>query len=71
MIVLSWELYVKENDNELCIELDLGMVFGIGDYLMISMCLKVIEIFVKLIDLVIDVGIGLGILSIVSYLFGV
>ncbi|NYN97143.1 50S ribosomal protein L11 methyltransferase, partial [Salmonella enterica subsp. enterica serovar Typhimurium] len=29
-IVPSWESYVKENDNELCIELDPGMAFGTG-----------------------------------------
>lgn len=48
IIVFSWEIYVKEVDEEFCIEFDLGMVFGIGDYLIISMCLKVIEIYVLL-----------------------
>lgn len=34
MIVLSWELYILFV-NEIIIELDLGMVFGIGIYLII------------------------------------
>ena len=70
-IVPSWETYQKEDEAEMCIELDPGMAFGTGDHPTTSMCLKAIEHFVKPDDSVIDVGTGSGILSIASYLLGV
>ncbi|MFW3546012.1 50S ribosomal protein L11 methyltransferase [Staphylococcus caprae] len=70
-IVPSWEIYEKESNNELCIELDPGMAFGTGDHPTTSMCLKAIEKYVKPTDSVIDVGTGSGILSIASHLIGV
>ncbi|KRG10301.1 50S ribosomal protein L11 methyltransferase [Staphylococcus sp. NAM3COL9] len=70
-IVPSWETYQKEDDSELCIELDPGMAFGTGDHPTTSMCLKAIETYVKPSDSVIDVGTGSGILSIASHLLGV
>lgn len=70
-IVPSWETYQKEDDSELCIELDPGMAFGTGDHPTTSMCLKAIETYVKPNDSVIDVGTGSGILSIAAHLLGV
>ncbi|MEP9852072.1 50S ribosomal protein L11 methyltransferase [Staphylococcus aureus] len=70
-IVPSWETYDKEEDSELCIELDPGMAFGTGDHPTTSMCLKAIETYVKPNDSVIDVGTGSGILSIAAHLLGV
>ncbi|BCU52443.1 50S ribosomal protein L11 methyltransferase [Staphylococcus auricularis] len=70
-IVPSWESYQKENEDELCIELDPGMAFGTGDHPTTSMCLKAIERYVKPSDAVIDVGTGSGILSIACHLLGV
>ncbi|MDN6629733.1 MAG: 50S ribosomal protein L11 methyltransferase, partial [Staphylococcus equorum] len=70
-IVPSWETYQKEDDSELCIELDPGMAFGTGDHPTTSMCLKAIETYVKPSDSVIDVGTGSGILSIAAHLLGV
>lgn len=70
-IVPSWEEYDKENNEELCIELDPGMAFGTGDHPTTSMCLKMIETYVKPEHTVIDVGTGSGILSIACSLLGV
>ncbi|MDN5695210.1 MAG: 50S ribosomal protein L11 methyltransferase, partial [Staphylococcus equorum] len=70
-IVPSWETYQKEDDSELCIELDPGMAFGTGDHPTTSMCLKAIETYVEPSDSVIDVGTGSGILSIAAHLLGV
>lgn len=70
-IVPSWETYQKEDQSELCIELDPGMAFGTGDHPTTSMCLKAIETYVKPSDSVIDVGTGSGILSIAAHLLGV
>lgn len=70
-IVPSWEQYTKEDDSEMCIELDPGMAFGTGDHPTTSMCLKAIETYVDSDNSVIDVGTGSGILSIASHLLGV
>ncbi|GEP84023.1 ribosomal protein L11 methyltransferase [Staphylococcus piscifermentans] len=70
-IVPSWESYQKEDDSELCIELDPGMAFGTGDHPTTSMCLNAIEQYVSPKDSVIDVGTGSGILSIACHLLGV
>ena len=67
----SWEQYTKEDDSEMCIELDPGMAFGTGDHPTTSMCLKAIETYVDSDNSVIDVGTGSGILSIASHLLGV
>ena len=50
----SWEQYTKEDDSEMCIELDPGMAFGTGDH-PTSMCLKAIETYVDSDNSVIDV----------------
>lgn len=70
-IVPSWESYTKEDESELCIELDPGMAFGTGDHPTTSMCLQAIEQLLKPEHHVIDVGTGSGILSIASHLMGV
>lgn len=69
-IVPSWEQYDKEENDELCIELDPGMAFGTGDHPTTSMCLKAIERYVSPDNSVIDVGTGSGILSIAAHLIG-
>lgn len=71
MVVLSWENYQIEDFLEKIIILDLGMVFGIGIYLMIFLLLIVLEIVLCGGEILLDVGIGLGVLSIVVKYFGV
>ena len=66
----SWEEYEKENQDDLIIEIDPGMAFGTGTHATTSLCLKLIEKYLKKGDFVLDVGCGSGILSIASSLLG-
>jgi len=66
----SWEEYEKEKQDDLIIEIDPGMAFGTGTHATTSLCLKLIEKYLKKGDFVLDVGCGSGILSIASSLLG-
>ncbi|WP_414042890.1 50S ribosomal protein L11 methyltransferase [Macrococcus animalis] len=70
VVVPSWEVYDKKNDDEIIIELDPGMAFGTGDHATTSMCLRLIEKYVLPKQSVIDVGTGSGILSIAAHKLG-
>lgn len=66
----SWEEYQKEREEDLIIEIDPGMAFGTGTHATTSLCLKLLEKYIKKGDDVLDVGCGSGILSIASALLG-
>lgn len=66
----SWEEYEKEKQEDLIIEIDPGMAFGTGTHATTTLCLKLIEKYLKKGDFVLDVGCGSGILSIASSLLG-
>ncbi|TDM04385.1 50S ribosomal protein L11 methyltransferase [Macrococcus carouselicus] len=68
-VVPSWEDYQAEDDEEV-IQLDPGMAFGTGDHATTSMCLRLVEQYVKPGMSVIDVGTGSGILSIAAHRMG-
>ncbi len=68
-VVPSWEEYEASAD-ETVITLDPGMAFGTGDHATTSMCLKLIEKYVKQGQSIIDVGTGSGILSIAAHKLG-
>ncbi|ULG71136.1 50S ribosomal protein L11 methyltransferase [Macrococcus brunensis] len=68
-VVPSWEDYQPESDEEV-IHLDPGMAFGTGDHATTSMCLRLVEEYVKPGMSVIDVGTGSGILSIAAHRMG-
>lgn len=65
----SWENY-SQNEGELVIELDPGMAFGTGTHETTSLCVKMMEEYMKPGDSVLDVGCGSGILSIAAALLG-
>lgn len=65
----TWEEYEKK-DGELVIEIDPGMAFGTGTHETTSMCVKMMEKYMKSDDNVLDVGCGSGILSIAGALLG-
>ncbi len=69
-IVPSWEDYEKETENELIINIDPGMAFGTGTHPTTILSLQALEEVLRPNDLVIDVGVGSGILSIASILLG-
>lgn len=65
----TWEEYEKA-DGELVIEIDPGMAFGTGTHETTSLCLELIEKYMKTGDDVLDVGCGSGILAIAAGLLG-
>lgn len=65
----TWEEYEK-TDGELVIEIDPGMAFGTGTHETTSLCLELIEKYMKPGDDVLDVGCGSGILAIAAGLLG-
>ncbi len=65
----TWEDYEKKED-ELVIEIDPGMAFGTGTHETTSLCLELIEEYIKPGDYVLDVGCGSGILAIAAGLLG-
>jgi ribosomal protein L11 methyltransferase len=66
----SWEFYEKEKPEDLVIEIDPGMAFGTGTHATTSLCLELLEQYLKEGMDVLDVGCGSGILSIAAALLG-
>ena len=58
----SWEEYTPL-DNDIVIELDPGMAFGTGTHATTSMCIQLLEEYVKPEMKVFDVGTGSGIIA--------
>ena len=65
----SWEDY-RAADGELVIELDPGMAFGCGTHPTTSLCLKLLEKYIRGGERVYDVGTGSGILAIAAAALG-
>ena len=65
----SWEDYTPIND-EIVIELDPGMAFGTGTHATTSMCIQLLEEYIKPGMKVFDVGTGSGILAIAAAKLG-
>jgi len=70
MIKPTWEAYTKKNKDEVVIELDPGMAFGTGTHETTSMCMELLERFIKPGDVVLDIGTGSGILGITAAKLG-
>ncbi|MBF0395661.1 MAG: 50S ribosomal protein L11 methyltransferase [Desulfobacterales bacterium] len=65
----SWREY-KGNKEEIIIEIDPGMAFGTGLHATTSMCIQMIQKYIKKNDTVLDVGTGSGILMIAAIKLG-
>jgi ribosomal protein L11 methyltransferase len=65
----SWEEYCH-TDDEIVIELDPGMAFGTGTHETTAMCARFLRKYMAEGDLVLDVGCGSGILSIIAAKLG-
>ncbi|MCQ2547743.1 MAG: 50S ribosomal protein L11 methyltransferase [Clostridia bacterium] len=65
----SWQEYEKKA-NDLVIEIDPGMAFGTGTHETTSLCMKLMEKYLKKGDSLLDVGTGSGILAIGAELLG-
>lgn len=65
----TWEDY-EAKPGEKVLEIDPGMAFGTGTHETTSLCIKLMEEYMKPGDKVLDVGCGSGILSIAGALLG-
>lgn len=65
----TWESY-DADAGEIVLEIDPGMAFGTGTHETTSLCVKLMEEYMKSGDKVLDVGCGSGILSIGAALLG-
>ncbi len=65
----SWRKYMAK-DGDIVIEIDPGMAFGTGTHPTTSLCISMLESFVKPNDYVLDVGTGSGILMIAAIKLG-
>lgn len=59
----SWEPYEPIDDEEEVIEIDPGMAFGTGTHATTSLCLRLMERYLKPGEFVLDIGTGSGILA--------
>lgn len=69
LITPTWE-EIKEEADELVIELDPGMAFGTGTHPTTVMCIKALEKIIEGNEEVVDVGCGTGVLSIAAAKLG-
>jgi len=65
----TWEEY-KRIENDIIVEIDPGMAFGTGSHETTSMCLELLEKYIRAKDTVIDIGCGTGILGIAAAKLG-
>ncbi len=66
----SWEHYEKTTSDEKVITLDPGMAFGTGTHDTTSLCVKLLDEYVKPNMEMLDVGCGSGILAIAGKMLG-
>ncbi len=66
----EWEIYNKENEEEIIIEIDPGMAFGTGTHETTAMCMELLESYIDEKTEVLDVGCGSGVLSIAAAKLG-
>lgn len=67
----TWESYEKTAEDEIIIEIDPGMAFGTGTHPTTTLCIRLLEKYIEVTDVVLDVGCGSGILAIAAALIGV
>ena len=65
----AWAEYQKQ-ENDIVIAIDPGMAFGTGTHPTTKLCLRLLEKYMDVGDLVLDVGSGTGILSVAAALLG-
>ena len=64
----SWEEY--SNPDKIVVDINPGHVFGTGHHETTRMCIEVLERYIKAGDIMLDLGCGSGILSVIALLLG-
>ncbi|MCR5507851.1 MAG: 50S ribosomal protein L11 methyltransferase [Lachnospiraceae bacterium] len=70
LIVPSWEEVKKEDEGKMVIHIDPGTAFGTGMHETTQLCIRELRRHVDRDTVLLDVGTGSGILSIMAYKFG-
>ncbi|MCI9138347.1 50S ribosomal protein L11 methyltransferase [bacterium 1XD42-8] len=70
LIVPSWEEAEKGGEEKMVIHMDPGMAFGTGMHETTQLCIRQLRKYVKKEAMVLDVGCGSGILSLMALKFG-
>jgi ribosomal protein L11 methyltransferase len=65
----TWHEYIREHDD-IVLEIDPGMAFGTGTHPTTSMCITMIEKYIKKNDTFLDIGTGSGILMVAAAKLG-
>lgn len=70
LIIPSWEEVKPEDDDKMIIHIDPGTAFGTGMHETTQLCIRQLRKYVKPNTLLLDVGTGSGILSLLAFKFG-
>ena len=70
LILPKWETLPENIGNRIVFTIDPGMIFGTGSHYTTQLCIEAIEKYVHENDVILDLGCGSGILSIISLLLG-
>lgn len=70
LIIPSWETVKEEDKNKKILHIDPGTAFGTGMHETTQLCIRQLKQFVTKDTVLLDVGTGSGILSIVSLMYG-
>ncbi len=70
LIVPSWEEIKEEDSNKMVLHIDPGTAFGTGMHETTQLCIRQLKKHITTDTMLLDVGTGSGILSILSLMFG-
>lgn len=70
LVIPSWEEVQKEDQDKMILHIDPGTAFGTGMHDTTQLCIRQLKKYVNQDTVLLDVGTGSGILSILSLMFG-
>ena len=70
LFIPSWEDVKAEDEEKMVIHIDPGTAFGTGKHETTNLCIRALRKYINKDDVVLDVGTGSGILSLMAHKFG-